>query len=317
MSKALAIPSGDPTQAVSTIASATAVLRRYSESDLNVIRKTVAHGASPEELAMFLYLANRYQLDPFLGEILLIRVKAKQPDGTYQEALRIYVPRDGWLKVAIRHPEYEGIDSAPVYEKDEFQADFAEAKVTHRVTSPLRGRVVGAYAIARRKGRKPYLVVVSLEEVRGKTPAWDTHPAIMAQTRAEVYAIRRQFEISGLYAPEEFGYASETVRDRAKEGVIIEGEVVVEPEVPQAPQGPVTPDEFRRVTEEAQGRGWTLPQIRAAYRQVTGHGIREHRPTREEFERFRSLLSGSPPGGEAPTARNGGTGEPGQLPLEG
>ena len=306
MNEALARPDGNGTQALATIARATEVLRRYSDEDLEVIRKTVARGASREELAMFLYLANRYRLDPFLGEILLIRVKVKQPDGTYAEGLRLYVPRDGWLKVAIRHPEYEGLDSAPVYEKDEFQADFAAAQVIHRVTSPVRGKVVGAYAIARRRGRKPYLVVVSLDEVRGKTPAWETHPAIMAQTRAEVYAIRRQFEISGLYAPEEFGYASETMAER---GLVIEGEATVEPaETPPEPVAPVaeappvTVEEYRAVVADAQQRGWTPAQVREAFRQVTGHLPRQHKPTREEFERFRQVLAGAPP--SAPTPKD-------------
>ena len=198
--KSLAVQTSS-TQPVSVIATATAVLRRYSDEDLQVITKTVAAGASREELAMFLYLANRYELDPFLGEILMIRVKVKQPDGTYKDGLRIYVPRDGWLKVASRHPEFEGLQSAAVYERDTFEADQLNATVVHKITSPNRGKLLGAYAIARRKNRPPYLSVVSVDEVRGKSPAWETHPAIMTVTRAEVYAIRRQFQIYGLYAP--------------------------------------------------------------------------------------------------------------------
>lgn len=293
--QALAVVRPEGTRQISTIATATSVLRRYTDEDLDVIRKTVAQGASREELAMFLYLANRYELDPFLGEILLIRTKTKQPDGSYKEALRLYVPRDGWLKVASRHPEYEGLESAPVHEKDVFEADYAEGKVTHKITSPVRGRILGAYAIAYRKGRKPYLAVVSLEEVRGRSSAWETHPGIMAQTRAEVYAIRRQFQITGLYAPEEFGHASETIREQAQQGVVIEGEFTVEEEPQPGIDEPVTPEEYNRVYAEAKGRGWTPAQIRNVYRQITGHNIRDHRPTREEFVRFRQALAGPPP----------------------
>lgn len=279
------------------IATAIQVLSQYSDRDLEVFQKTVAVGASREELAAFLYLANRYALDPFLGEILLIRTRVKRPDGTYQEGLRVYVPRDGWLKVASRHPEYEGLRSAAVYERDEFVADQGAGSVTHRITSPVRGRLLGAYAVAYRKGRPPYLAVVSLEEVRGKSAAWDTHPAIMAQTRAEVYAIRRQFQVTGLYAPEEFGVDSESLAAQVSSGVVIDAEARVEPsEETQTDTSPgVTPGEYNRVYAEARARGWTPEAIRRVYRDVTGHGIREHRPTREEFERFRQALAGPPP----------------------
>src|SRR5688572_2171797 len=75
---------------------------------IDVIRQTVARGASNAQLELLMSLAERYQLDPFLKEIW------------YVPEVGIMTGRDGYLKIALRHPGYDGIVSAAVREGDEF-----------------------------------------------------------------------------------------------------------------------------------------------------------------------------------------------------
>lgn len=53
---------------------------------------------------------------------------------------------------------------------------------------------------------------------------------------------------------------------------------------------PVLPAEWAQLINEAAKRGWTQPAIAAAYKQVAGKSM-DQRPTRQEFERLKQVLS--------------------------
>lgn len=174
--------------------------RQMPKQTLELIKNTVAQDATEEELALFLYMASRYGLDPLLREIYFAKIpkrKGGKPEPTY------IVSRDGYLKVAMKNPEYQGLNSFVVREGDVFEIDAERGKVIHRFGTK-RGKILGAWAIAYRKGYTPCVAFVDFKEYENhRSSAWQKYPSAMIQKVAEVFVLRRQFNISGIYIREE------------------------------------------------------------------------------------------------------------------
>jgi len=157
---------------------------------IDTIRQTVAKGASDAQLEMFLTLAERYQLDPFLKEIW------------FSTDIGIMTGRDGYLKIAMRHPDYDGIVSAAVREGDNFSLEPLVPTVKHSF-GPKRGPVIGAYAVVYHKSRRPVICYADMIEYQKSGIVWNKYKSAMICKVAEVMALKRQFAISGLSTEEE------------------------------------------------------------------------------------------------------------------
>lgn len=202
------------------------ILSRVPERYINLIKRTVAKKATNEELEMFLYTASRYDLDPLMKEIIFFKA-GNTPV--------MVVTRDGYLKTAMRDPQYDGLTAGVVRQGDKFRFNANEFSVEHEFGTK-RGDILGAWAIAYHKARRPVVCFVDFKEYRKRNnDAWSNYPSAMIQKVAEVFALRRQFNISGLVAREEMGYNMagtdlitqedvETLEQGSKE--IEEGEVV-------------------------------------------------------------------------------------------
>ena len=92
-----------------------AVREQFAAEQVNLIRATVARDASDAELAMFLELCARYRLDPFAGQIYCAKMRSENGEGG---RVQIIVGRDGFLKIAKDHQDFEGFDSDVVREND-------------------------------------------------------------------------------------------------------------------------------------------------------------------------------------------------------
>jgi phage recombination protein Bet len=172
----------------------TYVTTNYTRDQINTIRNTVAKGADDNELAMFLHIANTYGLDPFLKEIF------------YSEQMKtIITSRDGYLKVAQRDPDFEGIQSMAVCKNDDFSVDMVNNVVNHSFGKGERGDVIGAWAVCYRKGRKPVIAYADYAEYNRGNQIWKTYKSAMCCKVAEAFALKRQFGISGLVTQEEMG----------------------------------------------------------------------------------------------------------------
>jgi phage recombination protein Bet len=159
---------------------------------IDTIRQTVAKDANDAQLEMFLTLAERYQLDPFLKEIW------------FSKEIGIITGRDGYLKVAQRDPNYDGIVSAAVCEGDVFKLNPVVPEINHEFGSK-RGVVIGAYAVAFHKKRRPAVAYASFAEYQKPTNIWQKYRSAMICKVAEALALKRQFGISGLVTEEEVG----------------------------------------------------------------------------------------------------------------
>lgn len=190
----------------------------YTREQIELIKRTVAKGATDDELKMFIHLAKTYDLDPFLKEIWFIKRVKKVPNGKggwdyprlpngeidYSNAETVIMTsRDGYLKAAQREPDFQGLISFAVREGDVFEIDAENYKVTHKFGAK-RGAILGAWARCDRKGRMPSICYVDFKEYNTpNSTVWKQYPSAMIQKVAEVFVLRRQFNINGLVAQEE------------------------------------------------------------------------------------------------------------------
>jgi phage recombination protein Bet len=175
-----------------------------TQEQIDLVKRTVAKEATNDELQMFLYLAQKYGLDPFKKEIWFIK-RAKKVDGKYDYENAdtiIMTSRDGYLKIAQSDPDFDGLKSFVVREGDHFEIDAQTDQITHKFGAK-RGKIIGAWAVAYHKKRRPVICFVDIDEYRQSSPTWSKYPSAMIQKVAEVFVLKRQFAINGLVTQEE------------------------------------------------------------------------------------------------------------------
>lgn len=212
----------EPTTPQETAAKGTAVMLRqaanlspdkWTDERLAAIRSAVApKGASIAELAIFLATANKYDLDPLVGEIWLVKDERSGK-------MMVIVGRDCFIKVANREKDFEGFYSGVIYEKDGFTAERqgGNVLVSHSTASFNRGKIVGAYAVAHRRGFPDVFIAREIKEYShlSSKKNWRDNPADMLETRCITAALKRLYNLAGLNDP---GYEAELL-DPTPEGL--------------------------------------------------------------------------------------------------
>src|SRR6056297_456375 len=164
----------------------------FTQKEVETIKRTVASDANTDELRMFLHIAKTYGLDPFNKEIFFWKIKGKPT---------IMTSRDGYLKIADRHQEYNGLVSDVVRENDKFRR---KAQGIDHEYGTNRGDIIGAYALVYRKDREyPVYVFAPFKEYFAGTRVWTQYPSAMILKVAESMALKRAFTVSGLVTAEE------------------------------------------------------------------------------------------------------------------
>lgn len=184
----------------------------FSPEDVQLVKETVAKGTTSTELAYFLNVAKSVGLSPFNKEIWCYKDN--------KDNLIIFTGRDGLLKKAQENPNFNGIRSAEIKEKDEFSIDIANNQITHKITTAERGKIIGAYALVFRKGGEPTVSYVEFSRYNKKHFTWSSHPEDMIKKVAESKALKLAFGISGLQIEDDFeinnGVANELQPKREK-----------------------------------------------------------------------------------------------------
>ncbi|MBR1487194.1 MAG: recombinase RecT [Synergistaceae bacterium] len=173
----------------------------WTEDQVQTIKNTVAIGANDNELKMFLSIAAKYELDPFLHEIWFANMGNRNV---------IMTGRDGYLKIANRNPNFDGITGDVVHAGDKFVKEGDNVKHAYNIQN--RGPIVGAYAIVHRTDRShPVFVYAPFNEYnKGGRGVWGQYPSAMILKVAESMALKRAFSISGLVTEEELGGGNES-----------------------------------------------------------------------------------------------------------
>jgi len=169
------------------------------ESKLDLIKRSVAAGATSDELDLFFYQARRTGLDPLARQIYYVKRKGK---GTIQVGI------DGLRLIADRTGQYAGSDDAEFLgTTDEGQP--AKARVT--VYKMVQGQ------------RCPFTATARWDEYYPGPDQgfqWRKMPHAMLAKCAEALALRKAFpaDMSGLYVHEEMMQADGGTEQTPLEG---------------------------------------------------------------------------------------------------
>lgn len=240
---------------------------QYDAKQIEIMRRTIAAGTSPDDFLVFLEVCKHRNLNPFAREIYAIVRSGK---------MTIQVSIDGFRKLAERSGKYRGqvgpqFCAADGIWRDEWLKD--EPPVAARVGVLRADFDKPVWAVARYKAY-----------VQPSSPTWQKMPDLMTAKCAEALALRKAFpdEMSGLYTHEEMAQAGKPDNDAFKRPVeqpaspIIEttavaGETVesdgvsmddLSRELQQAPEP--TPEQLAEIAELMKATGKLVTKPRTA-----------------------------------------------------
>ena len=130
----------------------------------------------------------------------------------------IITTRDGYLKVSMKDPSYNGVNSGVVKEGDVFENDPVNGVLKHTF-GEKRGKIIAGWAVAKAKDR-PIIVIADFDEyfnANNSSLVWRGYPSAMIQKVAEISAMKRQFNITGLVGAEEMATSVEITFDETPE----------------------------------------------------------------------------------------------------
>lgn len=209
-------------------------VKNFNQSEINLIKDTVAKGATDVELKLFLYTAKQTGLDPLTRQIHFVKRKTRQADGSFRDQMTVQTGIDGYRAIAERTGQLAGIDDAIFDTEQEINPNKASVTV-YRL---INGERVPFTASARWSEYAQQFVKDG-KKILGQM--WAKMPYLMLAKCAEALALRKAFpnDLSGLYTNEEMSQAdiqpeivkpNEQVKNESEftEGLdnTIEGEVV-------------------------------------------------------------------------------------------
>lgn len=143
---------------------------------LDTLKNTVFQKATNEELLALVAVSNEYDLNPFLKEIYAFPAKGG--------GIVPIVSVDGWNKMLIRQPSFDGIEFEFIDGED--------------------GKPIACTATIHVKGRsKPVKITEFFDECKRNTEPWNNMPRRMLRNRTLCQAARVAFGFSGVYNDDE------------------------------------------------------------------------------------------------------------------
>lgn len=175
-------------------------MQEYSNDKIELIKRTYAKGSTDDEFALLLELSKRYNLDPFKKQIFYI-------PGT-----GILVSHAGLIHIAHQSGYWTGMKTLIITKTGE------EVYVVDD-NKNISGAVCYIY---RKDWNEPLVHAVSFQEYfkpsrTGYPGAWERMPQTMIKKVAEAGALRRAFDLGGLYIEEEMD--TYTVYDEQEENI--------------------------------------------------------------------------------------------------
>jgi len=181
-----------------------------TREQVDLLKDTICKGATDSELALFVHICNRTQLDPFAKQIYAIK---RWDSNLRREVMTPQTSIDGYRLTAARTGEHAGTDDA-VFDTD---------------TAPNpRWAKVTVYRLVKGQ-RQPFTATARWDEYvqttkdHNPTHMWRKMPYGQLAKCAESLALRKAFpaELSGLYTKEEMGQADNEAPPRTIEAEVI------------------------------------------------------------------------------------------------
>lgn len=160
------------------------------------IRKVFGKDLTESEFEFLKGLGLATGLDPFRKEIWAVKYG--------NSTANIFIGRDGYRTIALKHPDYDYHQCDCIYNNDSFEIKNGE--VQHNYTLQNRGQLVGAYCILKRKSSsKTVYHFLKFSEYNNGKNLWVSKPETMIKKCVEAAALRAAFpeNLNGTYIPEE------------------------------------------------------------------------------------------------------------------
>jgi phage recombination protein Bet len=195
-----------------TAVTATGRIRKLSEDEVSLLKRTVAKGTSDDEFAMFLWFCRNHQVDPVAGEVYCIMRWDSKRDvvGTGEDGKPIY---QGGMKMTItmgigglrglaarKHKDYGSTDD-PVWE-----FGTRKTKALRRIPESV------SVAVWKKGAARPTRATIfwdefapkDLENEPWKHDFWNRSPANQLAKCCEAQALRKSYpDLNNIYIPEE------------------------------------------------------------------------------------------------------------------
>ncbi len=174
----------------------------FSESQVELIKNTIAKGATDDELALFMATCKRTGLDPFSRQIYMIERRFKEKDGSWGRKMEIQASIDGLRVVAERTGDYQG-QEGPFWCGSDGKWTDVWLQNTPPAASKIgilkKGFTQPLWAVARWKS------YAQTYQDGNPTKMWAKMDDVMLAKCAESLGLRRAFpnDLSGIYTGEE------------------------------------------------------------------------------------------------------------------
>lgn len=199
-------------------------ISQFSQTDIDIIKNSVAKGTTDAELKYFLAVAASTGLNPFQKEIWCYKSGSD---------MLIFAGRDGFLSNAQKKSDFKGIRSAYVCEGDKFKMNIVSGHVEHEFTQANRGNIVGAYAIVKREGMDSFIAWADFKEFNKGYNAWKSNPGSMIKKVAEAHALKQAYSLSGIDSEHDYDFQRNTFASQTEDADFTEIEAPAQIVVPE------------------------------------------------------------------------------------
>jgi len=194
------------------------VFGKLERSQIDLIKRTVAKGASDDELKLFIQVCKGANLNPFMKQVFLVpRWDSKEG----KEIRAIQVSIDGLRAIAEEGGAYAGNEDPEFTGEETIILEKNDKEVKH----PLAAKVT-VYKIVE-GNRYPFTATARWEEYYPGAKMgfqWHVRPYLMLGKCAEALALRKAFPklLSGMYAQEELDRSTGEKSDEQNKSSAIE-----------------------------------------------------------------------------------------------